>query len=154
MANIKIEGLDEAIKKLESLNRLNRLKPAFRAAAAHVKGKIAIYPAATLGNSESNPTGRWYQRGYGPKWKRKDGSIGGKKSSETLGRKWTHEALSSGIGARIGNNVTYGPFVHDPAEQTSFHKAHGWKTTEQVAQEESGAVNRIIKRQVGKLLED
>jgi len=115
---VRIEGLDKLMGKLERLKDLQPVKTALKAAAEHVKGKIAQYPPATSANSPAQR--RWYERGYGPRWRRADGSIGGRKTSETLGKKWTTRATSGGLGQIVGNNVSYGPFVQGD-QQASFH---------------------------------
>jgi hypothetical protein len=85
-----IRGMNKLLRKLNSLRELRGAKRGLRAGAVHIKGKIAIYP----NSSEANTPGqrRWYERGWGAKWTRKDGSIGGRKSSETLGRRWTTDS--------------------------------------------------------------
>jgi len=151
--HIEIEGLDKAIAKLVKAGKPKVLSAALKAAGLHVKGKVAVYPAATEANSPGNPTGKWYERGYGPRWIRKRaGGIGGSKTSETLGRKWTVDQPDS-FSVVIGNNVSYGPYVQDPEKQASFHAAHGWKTTEQVVKEETDAVMDFIRKEIRKALE-
>lgn len=163
MANttIRIEGLDRVLKKINTLEELKPIKDALKAGAVHVKGKIAKYPPA----SEANRRGRsvfyggsisyrWYQRGYGPMWiRRRDGSIAGKKTSETLGRRWTTASRNRGLTWIVGNNVSYGPFVQDKDRQAAFHKVRGWKTTEEVAEEEAKTVLEFIEKEVEKVLE-
>ena len=151
--SIDIKGLDKAVAKLVKAGKLKELGGALKAAGLHVQGKINVYPAATEANSPGNPTGKWYERGFGSKWQRKDGSIGGRKTSETLGRKWTVDQPDS-FSVVIGNNVSYGPWVQDPEKQTSFHAEHGWKTTAQVAKEETHAVMDFIRKEIRKVLGD
>jgi hypothetical protein len=62
-----------------------------------------------------------------------------------LGRKWTVAKENNGLTVIIGNNVSYSPYVHDPEKQAAFHKARGWKTTEQVANEETDVVMRQLE---------
>ena len=148
---IKIEGLDRLQGKLRNLEDLKGVKTAMRAAAVHVKGEIAKYPPASEAN-RPNEQGRWYERGYGPRW-----LGGGKKTSETLGRKWTVAERDQGLTQIVGNNVSYGPFVQDPDKQAAWHKKgykgrEGFKTTDQVASEENDTVNDFIKKEVDRVL--
>jgi hypothetical protein len=128
---------------------MDGIQPALKAGAEHIKGKINQYPPATSANTPGQK--RWYERGYGPKWTRRDGSIGSRKSSEMLGRKWT--TAPQGTRAYvIGNNVSYSPYVHDPEKQAAFHKARGWKTTAQVAEQEGPRVVAFIERWINKVI--
>lgn len=155
-SGIYIEGLDEAIQILKRLDKLDRLKPYIKAAGAQVKGAIAVYPPSSAANVarpwKSGGPNSWYIRGRGPFWVVKSGEVRSKKTSETLGRKWTNEPMSGGLAARIGNNVSYGPYVHDPKDQASFHKNRGWKNTEQVADEQTDEVAKIILAGIEKIL--
>lgn len=147
MLSIKIEGLDRLQR------RFNRnLKPAFRraslATAEVIRDKIAKYPPATIANSTANPGGRWYQRGYGPRWARKDGSVGGRKTSEQLGQSWTSK--QKGIGAIVGTKVSYAPFVQAASFQAGFHRGRGWMTDRRAVLEiiKQGAVKRIFTKAI------
>lgn len=141
MIEISVEGLEEKIRALQKLAKLDSVKAAIRAGALHIKGKINIYPPSTIANNPAQK--RWYERGYGSRWMTKYG-VHGRQTSETLGRKWTIKETNGGMGAVIGNNVSYASWVHDPQMQTGFHAAHGWKTTEQVADAERDTVTREI----------
>lgn len=155
MATIEVHGIDKVKLMLASIADPKTIAAAVKAAALHVKGKIAQYPPATVANQPKayipGQWNTWYQRGFGSKWARADGTVGTRKSSETLGRKWTIETRDRGMTAVVGNNVSYGPFVQGD-EQTWFHKAHGWKTTEQIADQEREAVVRTINEAVARVI--
>ena len=145
-ANIDIKGLDELQSKIDSLAGMYAIKTGLKAAGMHIKGKIAEYPP----ESEANvPNGHWYERGWGSRWK---GGTGGKQTSETLGRKWTRKFIMGGLGILIGNNVSYGDYVQGE-RQVGFHAARGWKTTEQVAEEETDEVVKFLKDHLDRELE-
>ena len=146
---IRIEGLDEVISKLDNLEDLQKIRPAMMAGAIHIKGKIAQYPAKTIANSPSNPTGRWYERGFGTRTK----TGRAYPTSETLGRKWTVANRDRGLTKVIGNNVSYGPYVQSAEKQAKIHKQRGWKTDQQVVEEEADTVLDFVKDQVDKILE-
>jgi hypothetical protein len=148
-AQIEIEGLDKLLTKLDGLENLQKIKPVLKSGAVHIKGKIAKYPAKTIANSPSNPTGRWYERGFGTK------TATGRKypTSETLGRKWTVASRDRGLTQVVRNNVSYGPYVQSAEKQAGFHKRRGWKTDQQVAEEESDTVIDNVKNAVDKILE-
>jgi hypothetical protein len=159
MSDLTILGIKELELKFGNLDPA--IKVAVKAGALHIKGKVAVYPAATAGNQpRAYTTGgqnTWYERGYGPKWALKGGGWHGRKRSETLGRKWTIKLTNGGLVGIIGNNVSYGPYVQQGGDedphQTKVHAAHGWKTTGQVADEEADTVRDLFKRCIDKALE-
>jgi len=151
MTSVKINGLEEITAKLKKLEDMKAIVPALRAGALHVKGKIATYPPSSEANTPNQR--RWYERGYGSKWMRADGSIGGRKTSEMLGRKWTIGERNAGLTQVVGNNASYGPFVQDAESQAAFHGRRGWKTVQDVAASEADTVIEFIKKEVDKVLE-
>lgn len=143
MSSVRVTGIEELIAKIKRLAGSDVLKPLIKAAALHIEGVIRKYPPTTIANSPDNPRGMWYQRGYGSKWHTKDG-VRGSATSQQLGNQWGIDYQNGGLGAIIGNAVTYAPYVHDPEEQTSFHGAHGWKTTQTVIDDETPKVQDIL----------
>jgi hypothetical protein len=92
-----------------------------------------------MANSSAEP--HWYERGYGSRW---HGGTGGRQTSKTLGRSWTIESRNSGYGAVVGNNATYGPYVQDADRQTIWAGVYGWETVQDVSDEETDYVNRVL----------
>ena len=153
-SSVTIKGLDKLLRKLDNVASLSAARNALRAGALHIKGKVDTYPPSTIANSPSNPTGRWYERGFGPRWVRKrTGGIGGSKTSETLGRKWTTASEAGGLRQVIGNNVSYGEYVQGE-KQASFHRSRGWKTVEDIAEQEAETVVRFVQSEIEKALEE
>lgn len=153
--SVEMQGLDEVLARINTLASLDAAKTALAAAALHVKGKIAQYPPSTEANAPGDYPKRWYERGYGPRWarKRKPG-VGGRRTSETLGRRWTVQARDDGLTQVVGNNVSYGPYVQGPEEeQAGFMAAIGWKSIDQVVEEESETVVGLIESEIDKALE-
>lgn len=144
----QIIGDKELQRKLRSISNLSFLRPVIQASVVHISGKVAKYPPGGSGNSPSKP--RWYERGWGSRWRRADGSIGGRQTSEDLGPSWTHKVESNTRGV-IGNDASYGPFVQG-AQQSAIMKDIGWKTTDTVVEEESAKVLRDIQKAVDREL--
>ncbi len=138
---LEIRGIDDLDRQLGKVEAALRLGPILRAAALSIKNEVATYPRSTLANSPLART--WYERGFGPRWMRRDGSIGGSRTSETLGRRWTTRVSSNE--ARIGNNASYAPFVQGRDQQAAFHARRGWKTLEDVGEKEAQRVIRQIE---------
>ena len=72
----------------------------------------------------------------------------------TLGRRWTTaiQKLGSGIRGRLGNNTAYAPWVQSATQQVSFHKRTGWKTDEQVTDNNRDRIERIFQRAINRVL--
>ena len=147
-AHITIEGLPELLRKIDNLQDMKRVANAMRAAALHVKGKISRYPPESAANRPKE-RGSWYERGYGTRW-----PGGGRKTSETLGRKWTISDKDGGLTQYIGNNVSYAKFVQGPDDQAKIHEIRGWKSTDVVAEEEAKTVVKFVKDEVEKILKE
>lgn len=141
--SVRLEGLDDLQRKLGADFR-PMMRAATLAIAAEIQGKIAPYPPSTEANQPGS--GRWYERGYGPRWTRKDGSTGGRKTSETLGRRWALGNYGD-IGAKLGNAASYAPFVHAESDQALFHARRGWLTDRQATDRvrESGVMADIMR---------
>ncbi len=116
------------VKGIDSIQAMfaKDLTPAWQAIglglAEAIRDEISPYPSAPAKGAKA-----WYERGYGPRWRRRDGSIGGRKTSETLGRKWMIASRSRMIIA-LTNTASYAPYVHRAEDQTARHAATGWKT--------------------------
>ena len=137
---------DEALKrKMQRLGNLDFLRGHVQAGAEHIAGKMKKYPDSTAANLP-NAQGRWYERGWGSRWRRKDGSIGGRQTSEDLGLSWKSKALSN-TRAQAGNDASYAPHVQGP-NQSRVMQEIGWKTTDMIAEEESEKILRDIQKAV------
>ncbi len=145
-ATIEIKGLDEAIKKLTDVAKLRKVHAGIRAAGMYIKGKMAIYPPSTIANSPSNPSGQWYQRGWGVRYK----GGGGRQTSEALGRKWTSKYNRAKFEGKVGNNASYAVFVQGPKKgskglrQAKHMAGIGWKSVDTVAKEEVKRVQEYV----------
>jgi len=145
-----IRGNAELKRKLAKLKDMKQVVPAVAAASLHVKGKIAKYPRSTEANS---PMARaWYQRGWGSKWRVRNGDIHGNQTSEDLGPSWTRKLDREGFSITIGNDTSYGPYVQGD-KQTGFHKRHGWKDTDTVVSKEKATVLKFIHKKVDEILQ-
>lgn len=132
---VQVRGLNEVIALLERIGGPGALRRPMTKAVAHLHREIAQYPPSTQANSPANGYS-WYERGFGTR------SRTGRAwpTSETLGRRWTHEVSGDGRRGVVGNNASYGPFVQSAEQQAAFHAARGWLTDEQVADKEAGKV--------------
>jgi len=152
-ATIRIEGAEELIKKLNSIEKLNRVKSAIKQAGQLMKGYLQEYPTAShrpnwmlRGNSERAARMR---RGFFAKLKAGEIDVpyrrGQSAGSEKLGQSWTVRTDSQGFRALIGTGVSYARMVQDSARQTGYHRQTGWITTNQAVRLHGGEVTNLIE---------
>jgi hypothetical protein len=122
--------------------------------AEEVQHLLAPYPPSTVANApvynfgpHTKPAnyGRWYERGYGPHWSRKDGSIGGSKTSEMMDRRWGISVpMASRTSALLSNSASYAKYLHSADEQVGWAVERDWKTDKWAIErvQESGLVER------------
>ncbi len=130
------------VKALNTNLQTQVIQVAAFAWAQQVKRIMVVYPPPNVGNRPN--LGRWYQRGYGPRWQRKDGTIGGRKTSEMLNRSWAVKREPDG--ASVGTRVSYSAWVHSSKYQAAVHKRHGWKTDVMAVEEARPAMDRIMNQ--------
>jgi len=163
---IHIEGIEPLLAKIKSLQELRPVVGAIKAAALHVKGKVAVYSEEKR-PKEKRPTrasvyGSVFktekQRRYFF-WALRKGEIevpyrrGVSPGSQTFGRRWTIAMSNAGLTAKIGNNAGYGPLLMDSTRQSLYAKAVGWRTTDAILDEETETVTRLITYEVNRALE-
>jgi hypothetical protein len=127
--------------KVQGLNKVQRMLNKADANKALIVGILwgmtkliqeMEYPPVSEANYP-NAKGRWYQRGYGTKYIRKDGSIGGRETSHPLKDGWK-EKLFRGNNPKgvVSNTAPYSPYVQgDPRRnpgQAKIHQKRGWKS--------------------------
>lgn len=150
MTTLTITGMKELQDKLGNLEASKLLKPLLTMAASDVKSKLATYPPS--GDANIPYQRRWYERGWGSKWMRADGSVGGNKTSEMLGRSWTTEVNETGTRASVGTKVTYAQYVQDADFQAYYHGARGWKTVQDIAEDYGPELVSAIEAEITRLL--
>lgn len=147
---IRVSGDEALVRKL-----LQDLAPALSAGAQGVaealRNELTPYPPASAANQSGQR--RWYQRGYGPRWTRRDGSVGGAKTSQQLNRSWA--VLPNGTTARLIGRAAYSGVVHRKEDQARFHARRGWHTDEDSikALRRKQVIERVFRAVLRKLLE-
>ncbi len=153
---LRLEGFDEVKRILDKLGKGDYLKGIMQAAVSDIKAGVAVYPSSSAANQPkqwtSGGNNTWYQRGFGSKWVRKDGSVGGSQTSQTLGRRWTTRVAAGGLRGEVGNAATYGPFVQDRDVQAAFHKARGWITIQDVAEQRADGIVAKVGEAMDKII--
>lgn len=153
MASV-IKGDKELMAKLAKLKDWSALSPTLTAMGVHIKGRISAYP---MGNQHRpQPFVSEKQRKYFF-WALREGLIevpyrrGQSPGSEDLAQSWWTKSEGA-LKVLVGNDTSYGPLVQGPGTQTAYHQATGWKTTDDVVEEESEFVLNEIKKKVDQIL--
>lgn len=150
---IRIEGIGPLLKKIRSIAELQPVIGAIKAAALHLKGKLAVYPEQkrlTRASVYGTPFKSDKQRRYFF-WALRKGEIevpyrrGESPGSQTFGRRWTVRTSNRGLTAEVGNNVSYGPLLMDKQKQSKYHAMVGWRTVEDIQAEETDTVMQFVK---------
>jgi len=135
MADVKVEGLQSLINKIDSIKppKSNAIKRrAMDKSVKLVRADVAKYPSSTVANTPTNGYS-WYQRGFGTRT-----TTGlAYQTSETLGRRWTGTVEDNGNRGVVGNNASYAIYVQDEDHQAEFHGFTGWPVIQDVIRDRS-----------------
>lgn len=153
---IEIEGYDEAIKRLARAGKLEVAEKAIMNAADYLMGIAKRYPP------KNRPTrASVYGEAFASDAQRRlifakiaSGEIpyrrGQSRSSEDLETSWTIKSINRGLGAEIGSDTSYGIYVMGADDQSEYMKEVGWKTTDQIIEEEEPKVSKDIMAAIDK----
>ena len=134
--SIRLEGGDELVKKLTTLEQMNRVRAVIRQEGLWLAAKMRKYPAKVTTKNPLISTNERVRRGFFYHLKHGNITVPYKRgggASERLGTRWTVETENQGWTAVIGNDASYAWLVQSE-EQTRQHKWSGWLT-------DKGAVN-------------
>jgi hypothetical protein len=138
---IRIEGRAELLAKLTRLDQLEFVQGALLQGGAHLAGKLKEYPPQSHRpqgfRSDQQRRGFFYHLRHGHiEVPYQRGSSPGSKNLKQL---WT-VARTGTLRIEIGNLTPYGPLVQDRDAQTAYHRETGWKTAQDVAEQEESVV--------------
>lgn len=120
-------------------------------ASLELTDRARAYPPAGPWNSAPGINGRgWYQRQFGPRWLRRDGTTGGRNTSERLQKNWRTEISNDVYSASVYTPVSYAPFLYDPAQRASWAAAHGWATIDQIANDYTPRFLELVGDEIDK----
>ena len=155
MSEVRIDGMEELVKRITTIQQMRRFKKALKAGAVHLHAKIRRAPKVSrrrnmrlYGNS---PDAIRNRRGYFYHLQKGDIDVpyyrGSSKSSEKLSDGgWSISTEMDGWRAVVGTSVSYAPLVQDRDEQTSYHAQTGWETVQGVKNLHGRwVINRLIK---------
>lgn len=166
MANapdLEVTGFEEMVQALEEAPETVApyIEQAMQRSLLLIQGGLRRIPGTTEANSPLR--GKWYERNWGTRWRRKDASVGGIKTSEQLPKRWTIRTqvmanatdfegpMVLGI---VGNNASYVRYVQARDDQQSWHKRRGWPTVEGVIDEQKETIDAQFGEAVDLWVED
>jgi len=145
---ITIEGIEELQRKANNL--LPQINAGLNAGAIYVKGQAAMYPAQTHA-TRASVYGKTFQSDRQRRWFFAVGihqTPYGRTSQ--LGQGWfvnNRDMLS----VAVENATEYGYYVQGAPGQSLYHRAQGWKDTNQVAEESGPVVTNMLKKMIDNL---
>lgn len=145
---ISVEGGAELIAKLNTLEKMQRVRSAIVKEAYYLAGKLRVYPQKVQMANPLIKSNDKVRRGFF--YHLKHGNITvpyarGSGKSERLGARWSVASESQGWRAVVGNNASYASLVQGE-KQTGQHAASGWLTVEKAEQEYSAGIIARITR--------
>ena len=145
---IRIEGMEDLLKKLKSLESMKRVKAQVHQSAIYLQGFIKQYPGVRRGKNPllygKSPQAQKMRAGFFYHLNHGDISVpyirGAAAQSQKLGQSWTVRSTNSGWGATIGTSVPYARLVQDAEKQTQYHQQTGWVTVQDVIEQHGDEV--------------
>lgn len=130
MANIEITGIDQLMRKLQSMEDVNNvLRPPMQRAVFRLQRDMANYPPA-------RPSSTYIRTG-------------------TYGRRWTTAINESnrGLAGKVGNNTVYGPFVGSEQFQAPVHR-NRWLTDAQAVERNRARIVADFEQAIQRALDE
>ncbi len=140
--SIRIEGIEELIKRIDTLEQLKHTVAALVKGAKHVQRKARLYPRKP-GRPQPFVSDK-QRRGFFYHLKRGNITV---PYSRTMAvkRGWQIESRNDGLTQIIENSEPHAKLVQSPEGQTRYHATTGWQTTTQVAASEGPTVVALVR---------
>jgi hypothetical protein len=90
----------------------------------------------------------WYQRKFGPRYMRKDGTTGGRNTSQNLQVSWNYEIGADDYSSSVFTPVTYAPYLFDPEKRVGWAAAHGWQDVNEIAENYAPRFVQIVEDEI------
>jgi len=150
---VKIQGLDELMQTINTLNQREILDPAMAKSLVHLQKIFRKQPRKARGAFSAMAT-PGQKRAFWAKVRSGEASVNGQGYVRTrrLRDGWTTHKRRNGTQGEIKNMVPYGTFVQGIGQQ-SFHNASKWQTVQKVAEEEADNILKFFEDEYAKYLE-
>jgi hypothetical protein len=149
LIEIEIDGVEELEEALSPSEFKKAINTSLVAGAGTARAIVKTYPTQRLGRKQPFKTLkslRWFFANL------KSGKLRVPyRRTGTLGRKWFIKVIRWSM-VRIGNNTPYAPVVQYRPEQSRFHKKGGWKTTDDIVEQDEGKVIKEVNAGINNYL--
>jgi hypothetical protein len=117
-----------------------------------LKDRYIVYPTAGKWNSAPGTKGnnKWYQRKFGSRYLRKDGTTGGRNTSQNLQTSWQSQLAADDYFISTFTAVTYAPYLYDPAQRVGWAAGHGWQDVNEIAENYAPRLVEIVGEEIDK----
>jgi len=147
-------SLDGVLKRIKEVitDKQSRRRLLLRA-VLELKDLTAAYPVAGAWNSApgAKGDGQWYQRNFGTRYSRKDGTTGGRNTSQKLQKNWRTEIQRKDeFSASVFTEVTYAPFLLDPTKRVHWAAGHGWQSLDEIEKDYMPRFEKLALEEIDK----
>jgi len=154
MPTIEINA-EKLIKQFTKLAQFKHLKQNMKRAAIYVQGKAREYPPESNKPPKGTASAHWTDKQRKWFWANfKSGKLKiPYKRTQALRNAWVTQSRNDGFTQVVKNTSTHAQLVQG-VKQTRYHAQTGWKTAEQVSQEEAETVREYIMQGIMQDLND
>jgi len=145
---LELKGLEKARRALSGATLAKVTERALQRFADELKMRAVPYPPEGPYNRPGGPGSRWYQRHFGQRWMRQDGTIGGINTSERMQKQWVVQ-MRGPWSAFLRNKASYSSYVMGE-DQTRVHKGHGWSRVDELAIKHADIWYRAFEEELAK----
>lgn len=155
MLEIRVQGVEELVKRITTIQQLKRVRAAVKMAGHHMQRQMRDYPTNRHGaNPMLHGTGTKAQRmrrGFFYHLNKGNISVPYGRTGN-LKKRWTVR-MDKGLTATVGNNARYASLVQGAGTQTGGHARSGWITEQRAIDRERTTITAYIRdalvREVG-----
>lgn len=148
--NVKISGIEQPVIRLNQLQSGEPMRRGLMAGGVYLRGKWAIYPPERHGPQPFKTDAQ--RRAFFAKLRA--GAIivpyprGTAPNSQRTSTRWGE--VMQGNSVIVGNSANNAPLLYSKSQQSMYHKQTGWKTDEQIWNQEKAATRAVIVAEVKK----
>jgi len=147
-AEVRIEGLEEMLRKLDAATANDTIRTAMHGAVALIHDRVKVYPEPPEPGDwpgfVSDKQRRWFF------WALRSGQIQVPyRRSGLLGQSWRPYVEGAGMATKgiVDTNLRYAPYVQSRGEQARIHQGR-WGTIQTVVEQNGDEAARVFADEV------
>lgn len=149
--NIDLSGMAEAIRKLDDISKLNRVKGEMRAQAIRIRNLMAKSPKKVYSPNPLIAANDRVRRGFFARLRSGEITVPYQRTGKSR-QSWSIEARNNGFTYAIGTNIGHAQLLWGE-KQTRAHALTGWPKASDVIKRETQNVKRAIEGAIEKELQ-